>query len=61
MTFNEWFGKSMGDRVQQEEAWNAAIKAERERCVDILERLHERSGERHNYYLYAAVHIKEGE
>lgn len=35
------------------------IKEERDRCVDILERLHERSGETHNYYLYATKVLKE--
>ena len=33
----------------------AAIKsAEREQCISILERLHERSGGQYNHYLYAA-------
>lgn len=32
--------------------------AERERCVLILERLHERSGGQHNQYLYAAKVLK---
>jgi hypothetical protein len=35
-----------------------AVKAERERCVLILERLHERSGGQHNQYLYAAKVLK---
>lgn len=35
-----------------------AAAAERERCVLILERLHERSGGQHNQYLYAAKVIK---
>ena len=35
------------------------IKEEREKFVDVLERLHERSGETHNYYLYAAKVIQE--
>lgn len=38
---------------------NAAVKAERERSVDILERLHERAAGQHNYYLYAANIIRE--
>ena len=28
--------------------------AERDRCILILERLHEQVGDRHNYYLHAA-------
>jgi hypothetical protein len=32
--------------------------AERERCVLILERLHERSGGQYNYYLHAAKVLK---
>jgi len=35
-----------------------AAAAERDRCVLILERLHERSGGQHNQYLYAAKVIK---
>ena len=37
------------------EEFAAAIRAdEREQCILILERLHERSGEQYNYYQYAA-------
>jgi hypothetical protein len=32
--------------------------AERDRCILILERLHERSGGQHNQYLYAAKVLK---
>jgi hypothetical protein len=35
-----------------------AVKAERERCVLILERLHERSGGQYNFYLHAAKVLK---
>ena len=35
-----------------------AAAAERERCILILERLHERSGGQHNQYLYASKVIK---
>jgi hypothetical protein len=35
-----------------------AAAAERDRCVLILERLHERSGGQHNQYLYAAKVLK---
>ena len=35
-----------------------AVKAERERCILILERLHERSGGQYNYYLHAAKVLK---
>jgi len=62
MTFEEWWEtRTIRDLCSNKEIWEAAVKAERERCVDILERLHERSGERHNYYLCAAVHIRESE
>ena len=37
------------------EEFAAAIRAdEREQCISILERLHERSGGQYNYYQYAA-------
>jgi hypothetical protein len=32
--------------------------AERDRCILILERLHEQVGDRHNQYLYAAKVLK---
>jgi hypothetical protein len=32
--------------------------AERDRCILILERLHEQVGDRHNYYAYAAKVLK---
>jgi len=32
--------------------------AERDRCILILERLHERSGGQYNYYLHAAKVLK---
>jgi hypothetical protein len=32
--------------------------AERDRCILILERLHEQVGDRHNYYLHAAKVLK---
>lgn len=35
-----------------------AADAERDRCVLILERLHERSGGQYNYYLHAAKVLK---
>ncbi len=35
-----------------------AAAAERERCVLILERLHEQVGDRHNYYAHAAKVMK---
>jgi hypothetical protein len=35
-----------------------AVKAELDRCVLILERLHERSGGQYNYYLHAAKVLK---
>ncbi len=35
-----------------------AVKAERERCILILEHLHERSGGQYNYYLHAAKVLK---
>jgi hypothetical protein len=35
-----------------------AVKAERETCILMLERLHERSGGQYNYYLHAAKVLK---
>jgi hypothetical protein len=35
-----------------------AVEAEREQCILILERLHERSGGQYNYYAYAANVLK---
>ena len=35
-----------------------AVEEERNRCILILERLHERSGGQHNQYLYAAKVLK---
>jgi hypothetical protein len=35
-----------------------AVEAERDRCILILERLHERSGGQYNYYLHAAKVLK---
>lgn len=37
-----------------------AVEAEREQCILILERLHERSGGQYNYYAYAANVLKGG-
>ena len=34
------------------------VKAERDRCILMLERLHEQVGDRHNYYAYAAKVLK---
>jgi hypothetical protein len=34
------------------------IEAERDRCILMLERLHERSGGQYNYYLHAAKVLK---
>ena len=39
-------------------AMRKAVKAERDRCILILERLHERSGGQYNYYLHAAKVLK---
>jgi len=35
-----------------------AVEEERNRCILILERLHERSGGQYNYYLHAAKVLK---
>lgn len=35
-----------------------AVEAERDRCILMLERLHERSGGQYNYYLHAAKVLK---
>ena len=39
-------------------AMREAVNAERDRCILILERLHERSGGQYNYYLHAAKVLK---
>jgi hypothetical protein len=39
-------------------AMREAVKAERDRCILMLERLHERSGGQYNYYLHAAKVLK---
>jgi hypothetical protein len=41
-----------------DEQYKMGMEAESERCVLILERLHERSGGQHNQYLYAAKVLK---
>lgn len=66
MTFEEWYEQSAlypfdGQKDAARMAWNAAVNAERERCVDILQKMHEGVGGQHNYYLYAANIIKESE
>jgi hypothetical protein len=40
------------------ELMQKAVEAERERCILILERLHERSGGQYNYYLHASKVLK---
>lgn len=37
---------------------NLIAERERNQCIDILERLHERAGDRHNYYAHAARIMK---
>jgi hypothetical protein len=45
--------------VDQLERFAALVAAaERDRCILILERLHERSGGQYNYYLHAAKVLK---
>lgn len=39
----------------------AGAKAEREYCLSILMRLHERASDRHNYFHYAANLIRDEE
>ena len=41
-----------------DEQYAMGIEAERDRCILILERLHERSGGQYNYYAYAANVLK---
>ena len=43
---------------QLDQQYKLGMEAERERCILILERLHERSGGQHNQYLYAAKVLK---
>ena len=50
-----WDGNTVEMNDVGLEEFAAAIRAdEREQCILILERLHERSGEQYNYYLHAA-------
>ena len=50
-----WDGNTVEMNDVGLEEFAAAIRAdEREQCISILERLHERSGEQYNYYQYAA-------
>ena len=50
-----WDGNTVEMNDVGLEEFAAAIRAdEREQCILILERLHERSGEQYNYYQYAA-------
>lgn len=39
----------------------AGAKAEREHCLNVLMRLHEKVSDNHNYYHYAANVIRDGE
>jgi hypothetical protein len=49
----------MFDEAEQLERFAALVAAtERDRCILILERLHERSGGQYNYYLHAAKVLK---
>ena len=50
-----WDGNTVEMNDTGLEEFAAAIRAdEREQCISILERLHERSGGQYNYYLHAA-------
>lgn len=50
-----WDGNTVEMNDTGLEEFAAAIRAdEREQCILILERLHERSGGQYNYYQYAA-------
>ena len=50
-----WDGNTVEMNDTGLEEFAAAIRAEeREKCISILERLHERSGGQYNYYQYAA-------
>ena len=50
-----WDGNTVEMNDVGLEEFAAAIRAdEREQCILILERLHERSGGQYNYYQYAA-------
>jgi hypothetical protein len=52
--------RAMKDDIEAslQKAYMGGIEAERDRCILILERLHERSGGQHNQYLYAAKVLK---
>jgi hypothetical protein len=59
----ESYDKGVADTMQAamdalEKVTAIAAKAERDRCILILERLHEQVGDRHNYYSYAAKVLK---
>ena len=43
---------------QLDQQYKLGMEAERDRCILILERLHERSGGQYNYYAYAANVLK---
>ena len=50
-----WNGETVEMNDVGLEKFVAEIREEeREQCISILERLHERSGGQYNYYLYAA-------
>ena len=52
--------RAMKDDIEASlrKAYMEGIEAERERCILMLERLHERSGGQYNYYLHAAKVLK---
>jgi hypothetical protein len=51
--------RQLGEAEKQlDRQYAMGIEDERERCVLILERLHERSGGQYNYYAYAATVLK---
>jgi hypothetical protein len=51
--------RQLGEAEKQlDQQYKMGMEAERERCILILERLHERSGGQYNYYLHAAKVLK---
>jgi hypothetical protein len=51
--------RQLGEAEKQlDRQYAMGIEAERDRCILILEHLHEQAGDRHNYYLHAVKVLK---
>lgn len=56
---NGWSPAAFKITMEELERFAALVASEKEKqIIDILERLHERHGETHNYYAYAVRVIK---